>query len=746
MDTRIRRKWAARLLGCTALFHTAVSFGADAGQVSYASYFGGFGTAVNAMASDAQGNVYLAGVTLSADLPVTAGSYHPQPYPDCSGGRCQHAFVARVSATGGLVWSTYLGGNGSDAATGIAVDPGGNVYVAGTTGSTDFPLTPDAVLASAAGAQGFLVKLDAAGAKLLYGSYLGGAASAVAWGGNGGLVVTGTTGSSAFVMGWRSAGMTLVFSRLLGGNWTTAAHAAAIGTDGGVYVAGSTNSSDFPLKNPIPGVVGTQYCGVYRVVPVGQCSGGFVTKLSADGSSIVYSTLLGGSQENSATAITVDAAGSAIVAGNTASADFPLVHAAMAYPGSPACLTSAAPFSDSPCPHGFVAKLTPDGSQLVYSTYVGGKYAAVLAGAAVDSAGSVWVVGSTMGNSFPVTANAAQHANGAQQLYSAMVLGIEGIDGIERRGTAGILAKLRGDGTLEYASYFGGTGGGEQVVAVGSAPNGGVWFAGWTGSTDLPVGPGAIQTTSGGFFVARTDLAAGSGVPHIDLGGVLNSASLTHGVAVAPGEIVTIFGSGLGPTPGVGAQLDARGLVAKQLAGTSVTFDAMAAPLLYAGANQINAIVPFGVAAKTSTQIVVTVNGISSPAAVEAVAASAPGIYSIDMSGTGQAAALNQDGTVNSASNPAARGSVVSFWITGAGLLNEAYADGEIVTKNPAGLALPLVYGAAVQYAGQAPGMVAGVVQLNLVVGDGLPPWVTSAAPNFTIGGVGVYPVFVALR
>jgi uncharacterized protein (TIGR03437 family) len=745
MNTRIRRKWAARLLGGVALFHTAVSFGADAGKVSYTSYFGGIGTAVNAMASDTQGNVYLGGVTLSADLPVTAGAYHPQPYPDCSGGRCQHAFVAKVSASGGLVWSTYLGGNGSDAATGIAVDPGGNVYVAGATGSTDFPLTSDAVLASAAGAQGFLVKLDAAGAKLLYGSYLGGTASAVAWGGNGSLVVTGTTGRSASVMGWRSAGMTLVFSRLLGGSGTTAAHAAAIGADGGVYVAGSTNSSDFPLKNAIPGVVGTQYCPVHLVNPDGPCSGAFVTKLSADGSGVLYSTLLGGSQENSGTAVTVDAAGSAIVAGNTASADFPLVHAAMAYPGSLGCQTTATPFSATPCPHGFVSKLTPDGSQLVYSTYVGGKDAAVLAGAAVDSAGSVWVVGSTMGNGFPATPGAAQHANGSQQIYSAWVLGNQGMDGIELRGTAGILTKLQGDGTLEYASYFGGTGGGEQVLAAASAPNGGVWFAGPTGSTDLSVGPGAIQAANNGHFVARTDLTAGSGAPHIDTGGLLNSANLTHG-AVAPGEIVTIFGSGLGPTPGVGAQLDVRGFVAKQLAGTSVTFDGMAAPLLYAGANQINAIVPFGVAGKTGTQIVVTVNGVGSPADVEAVAVVSPGIYSSDMSGTGQAAALNQDGTVNSASNPAARGSVVSFWITGAGLLNAAYADGEIVTNNPAGLALPLVSGAAVQYAGQAPGMVAGVVQLNLVVGADLPPWVTSGAPNFTIGGVGVYPVFVALR
>jgi uncharacterized protein (TIGR03437 family) len=226
---------------------------------------------------------------------------------------------------------------------------------------------------------------------------------------------------------------------------------------------------------------------------------------------------------------------------------------------------------------------------------------------------------------------------------------------------------------------------------------------------------------------------------------VLNSATMVRG-AVAPGEIVTIFGSGLGPAAGMSAQLDAQGRVARQLAGTSVTFDGVAAPLLYAGTSQVNAIVPFGVAGKTSTQVVVTVNGAASQARTAAVTASSPGIYSTDMSGTGQAAALNQDGTVNSPANPAHRGTVVSLWITGAGLLNAAYEDGEIVTRNPAGLSLPLVSGWTVRYAGQAPGMVAGVVQLNLEIPADLPPGVTSVGPYFTIGGTLVYTVFVAIR
>lgn len=496
MIVRRRMKRAVRLLAGVALFHHAVSFAADAiGKATYVTYFGGSGTVVNAMTSDSQGNVFLAGVTFSADLPVTAGSYHPKPYPCTPSGCASHAFAAKIGASGGLVWSTYLGGNTNDAATGIAVDASGNAYVAGLTGSTDFPVTADAVRTSGGGVQGFVVKFDAAGAKLLYGTYLGGSdqvrVSGIAWGARGGLVVTGTAdsagfpqvnpverktgaGNYAFVMGWRSSDMTLVFSSLLGGSGTTAAHAAAIGGDGSVYVAGSTNSSDFPLKNAIPGLMKAANCPLSRFTPVYPCPDAFVTKLTADGQSLIYSTLLGGSQADSGTAIAIDAAGSALVAGNTASADFPLVHAAAGYPGDHECRTGLIPYSTTPCPHGFAAKLAPEGSRLMYSTYLGGKDAAVLAAAAADEAGSLWVAGTTMGNSFPASGGAQQHCNAAQGIFSAAVGANQGMDGIEFRGTAGILAKVQGDGTLEHASYFGGTGDGEQIRAAAAAGSNGL--------------------------------------------------------------------------------------------------------------------------------------------------------------------------------------------------------------------------------------------------------------------------------
>jgi hypothetical protein len=127
-----------------------------------------------------------------------------------------------------------------------------------------------------------------------------------------------------------------------------------------------------------------------------------------------------------------------------------------------------------------------------------------------------------------------------------------------------------------------------------------------------------------------------------------------------------------------------------------VTFDNIPAPLLYVGANQINAIVPFEVAGNSSTQIVATVNGAASVASQPVVAA-APGIFTVDLTGAGQAVVLNQDGTLNSSTNPAARGSVLTLWVTGMGIL----------------------------YAGQAPDMVAGVVQLNAGIPVGLQPWLT---------------------
>lgn len=211
---------------------------------------------------------------------------------------------------------------------------------------------------------------------------------------------------------------------------------------------------------------------------------------------------------------------------------------------------------------------------------------------------------------------------------------------------------------------------------------------------------------------------AGNGVTAPSISTVSNAASYTQD-AVSPGDVITIMGSNLGPLVPQGAQLDGSGAVANTLSDTQVMFDGVAAPLLYAGAGQINVVVPFGVTG-SATHIQVQYQGQSSDPFPMSVAASTLGIFSADASGRGQAVMLNQDGSLNSSDNPAPVGSIVTLWATGAGLLSPVEADGAVVTAD--NLPIPLlpvlaqVGGAAAEvlYAGGAPGMVAGVLQVNL--------------------------------
>ncbi len=194
---------------------------------------------------------------------------------------------------------------------------------------------------------------------------------------------------------------------------------------------------------------------------------------------------------------------------------------------------------------------------------------------------------------------------------------------------------------------------------------------------------------------------------------VVNGASLALS-AVAPGEIVTLFGSGWGLS---GAS------------GIAVTFNGVSAPVVYAGANQINAVVPFEMAGQTGAAASVTYFGRQIGASIVGLTAVAPAAFTIGDGGAGQAAVVNQDTTLNSASQPAARGSTVSVYATGVGAMNPQLQDGEVVPVGAASapvapIAINFYSGvaASVTYAGPAPGLVAGVLQINFVVPPGITP------------------------
>jgi uncharacterized protein (TIGR03437 family) len=201
---------------------------------------------------------------------------------------------------------------------------------------------------------------------------------------------------------------------------------------------------------------------------------------------------------------------------------------------------------------------------------------------------------------------------------------------------------------------------------------------------------------------------------------VLNSASLLAG-PVAPGEIFTIFGLNIGPATPIGLKLTANGMVATTLGTTSVTFNNVAAPLIYVSANQINAIVPYEVAGSTTANVVVSNAGATSAAFQVNIANASPAIFTFGQNGTGQGAILNQDNSINGPANPAARGSVIAIYGTGEGVVTPAVPTGSVTSPPFPKPILPVTVTiggvpAVTNYAGEAPSLVAGVLQVNAVV------------------------------
>jgi len=191
------------------------------------------------------------------------------------------------------------------------------------------------------------------------------------------------------------------------------------------------------------------------------------------------------------------------------------------------------------------------------------------------------------------------------------------------------------------------------------------------------------------------------------------------GFAVTPGEIVTIFGSNLGPASLTTAQLDSNGMFPTLVAGTRVLFDGVAAPVIYTSAGQVSVVVPFTVTGQTTTVIRTEYNGAPATGLQIGVAPSAPGLFTSNASGKGPIAALNQDGSINSEANPAANGSVIVLYATGAGPWTESIPDGQVTGSHLVGPKAPVYVSvgklpAKVLYAGTAPGLVNGALQINV--------------------------------
>lgn len=461
--------------------------------LGYSTFLGGSGNEyANSIAVDCSGNSYVTGYTFSTDFP-TSNPIQP------SNIGAPVAFVAKLNATGSaLVYSTYLGGSAENYGQHISLDPSGNAFVTGYTNSTDFPTANPIQGANAGGYDAFVAKLNGDGSALICSSYIGGSGDDYGYGiavdSTGNSFVTGLTSSvdfpvtssavqkrfkgggyDAFVVKINASGSALAYSTYLGGSGEDQGRSIDVDAGGNAYVTGETNSADFPTLNALQGQTGGGQCGAPGNTIA--CFDAFVAKLDPTGSTLVYSTYLGGSGGDYGYGIAVDVAGAAYLTGYTTSADFP---------------TTAGGFQQSfgGAYDAFVAKVSPDGSSLVYSTYFGGIGMEVGNAIAVGSDGSAYIAGSVYGGVLP-TVDSLQATSGG--FYDVFVMRLDA------QGS-----------TVIFSTYFGGQGN-EEGRGIALDPQGSAYIAGGTFSTDFPVTPGALQSTYAGgafdAFVFRVDFS-----------------------------------------------------------------------------------------------------------------------------------------------------------------------------------------------------------------------------------------------
>lgn len=675
---------------------SAAVFGAT--QVpTYGTYFGGAGDETGvSVAIDGSGNIVVAGTTTSSDLKGTASRLQPNLAPGPPGH--SNGFIAKFDPTGqNLIWATYLGGNGNDSVRALAIDSSNNIYVIGQLSSTNFPFTPGAFGNSG---QSFAAKLSSDGTRLIY--------------------------STALPLTPVAATVDPAGELCIVGNGT-------FNTKGALSVI---LPPSLPFESPVN-----------------------LIKLNTTGSQMVFGALLG-SGGSSPTSIAFDPQGNIYVAGFSTG-------------GILTTSTSLQPtYSNGGLSslggglnNGFLVETDPTASRLLYGTYFGPIYDnTVITKVVVGSNGSVYLGGSTNASSYSASAGALQTTPGggfiaalgpggsAIQAFSylpsdlvAMVLARDGssLSCIVRVSLSATF------GTQPYTifkEFF-------QVSTTGLTllgqthlfdatdlaldTNDNAWLIGTTYNTSnyggFFVTPNALQKSLDGssdaFLEAITSIS-----PRVIT--VVNSA--TGSSPFAAGQLISIYGSQLGPNSGSTLQIGSDKTVASSNAGTKVMFDGVAAPILYTSASQVNVAIPCVVAGHSSTQVLVNYLGATSAPVTLALSAAAPGIFTADGSGKGQAAVLNQDFTLNGSTNPALRGSAVTFYATGIGPTSPC-VDGATYQSNfPAATQTVVAgvgnVGAQVLYAGQAPFFVSGVAQINITIPSDAP---TGVVPlTLVVGGV----------
>jgi hypothetical protein len=441
-----------------------------------------------AVAIDTDGSIVVAGRADSNDFPTTPGAFQEEYAGANDDFERGDAFVMKLAPGGtSLVWATYLGGKDPDAAEDVALGPDGDVFVVGGTASKDFPVTPGAfqIERGKNTSDAFAARLGPDGDRLVYGTYLGGKslefANGVAVGPTNEATIVGHTfskdfpvtpgafqadrdgGQDAFVTRLSAAGDMLVWSTFLGGEELEVANTVALGADGAAVVAGTTSSNRFPTTD-----------GAFQETYASDTDA-FVTRVAANGASLVWSTFFGGNQGNpfaidDVAGVALDAFESVYIAGDTLSRNLPVSPDAF----DPECGRN----DNCQATDAYVAKLSADGCSLLYGTFLGDSDVDSARDLAVDARGHAHVTGFTLDNDFPVTPDAFQpeRREGADVFYTEFDAG----------GTDLVYSTFLGSGDEDSGNG----------IALSDAPRAHV--VGSAGQNNFPIVGPAFQDDFGG--------------------------------------------------------------------------------------------------------------------------------------------------------------------------------------------------------------------------------------------------------
>lgn len=489
--------------------------------LSYSTFLGGSNSSDvgTAIAVDSAGNAYVTGWTYSSNFPLV------NAYDSRIGASDMDVFVSKLNSTGSaLIYSTYLGGSkSSDYATGIAIDSSGSAYVTGSADGAGFPVSTTAYQkAPSSGGGAFVAKLGPTGNTLVYATYLLNASNTrIAVDSLSNSYITGQasigfattagafqttlnslSGRAPFALKLNPTGSAAVYSTFVGGTGTDKAQAMALDVNGNVYLGGSTTSTDFPVVN------------AYQPVPGGGIDG-FVSKLNASGSALIYSTYLGGTLDDSVNAIAVDQSGNAYLAGETYSSNFPVKNAFQPVKAGRRLINSS-------LGSGFVTKLMPSGSALAYSSFLGGEdciYLCEIAdmfgrpapqpqwpgdaayGIAVDTQGHAYVTGLTKAFTFPLADS--RLANSSQDGHNSLF-----VTKVSLGGTTLVYSSIVYTGyDSQGPNVIGAPSDAGQAIAVDASGNA---YLTKEGPTDFPTTTGALQATSTGLDAIVFKLSSGT--------------------------------------------------------------------------------------------------------------------------------------------------------------------------------------------------------------------------------------------